>query len=113
MRGVPTSPRHLGLTALGIEGLAAALALRGTLSNLLGGFHSLIDCPIHVGDIVRLENGQEGVVEDIRWRSTRIRSGSVELIVANAKLAQSILTNRSAYGQSSRRAEPRRAERRG
>jgi small-conductance mechanosensitive channel len=36
----------------------------------------------------------EGVVEDIGWRSTRIRSPSKDLIVVpNAKLAQSILTN--------------------
>ena len=82
--------------------------------DLLGGFHILIDRPVRVGDTVRLENGQEGEVEDIGWRSTRIRSGSDELIVVpNAKLAQSILTNRTAFGQSSRRIEPRRAERRG
>jgi small-conductance mechanosensitive channel len=109
--GVTITPM---LTALGIGGLAAALALQDTLSNLLGGFHILIDRPVRVGDTVRLENGQEGEVEDIGWRSTRIRSGSDELIVVpNAKLAQSILTNRTAYGQSSRRIEPRRAERRG
>jgi small-conductance mechanosensitive channel len=82
------------VTALGIGGLAAALALQDTLSNLFGGFHLLADQPIRVGDLIRLENGMEGVVEDIGWRSTRIRSLSKELIVVpNAKLAQSILTN--------------------
>jgi small-conductance mechanosensitive channel len=108
--GVTITPM---LTALGIGGLAAALALQDTLSNLLGGFHILIDRPVRVGDIVRLENGQEGEVEDIGWRSTRIRSSSDDLIVVpNAKLAQSILTNRSAHGQSSRRIESRSDERR-
>jgi small-conductance mechanosensitive channel len=102
------------LTALGIGGLAGALALQGTLSNPLGGFHILIDRPIRVGDTVRLENGQGGEVEDSGWRSTRIRSASDDLIVVpNAKLAQSILTNRTANPLSSRRIEPRRAERRG
>lgn len=82
------------VTALGIGGLAAALALQDTLSNLFGGFHLLADQPIHVGDLIRLENGMEGVVEDIGWRSTRIRSLSKDLIVVpNAKLAQGILVN--------------------
>ena len=82
------------VTALGIGGLAAALALQDTLSNLFGGFHLLADQPVRVGDLIRLENGMEGVVEDIGWRSTRIRSLSKYLIVVpNAKLAQSILTN--------------------
>ena len=80
--------------ALGIGGLAAALAMQDTLSNLFGGFHLLADQPVQVGDLIRLENGMEGVVEDIGWRSTRIRSLSKDLIVVpNAKLAQSILTN--------------------
>ena len=82
------------VTALGIGGLAAALALQDTLSNLFGGFHLLADQPVRIGDLIRLENGMEGVVEDIGWRSTRIRSLSKDLIVVpNAKLAQSILTN--------------------
>lgn len=84
------------VTALGIGGLAAALALQDTLSNLFGGFHLLADQPVRVGDLIRLENGMEGVVEDIGWRSTRIRGLSKDLIVVpNAKLAQSILINRS------------------
>jgi small-conductance mechanosensitive channel len=94
------------LTALGIGGIAAALALQDTLSNLLGGFHLLMDRPAVVGDTVRLENGMEGIIEDIGWRSTRIRSMSDDkglIVVPNAKLAQSILTNRSAYGASDAR----------
>ena len=92
---------HLGititpiLTALGIGGLAVALALQDTLSNLFAGFHLLADRPVSVGDAIRLENGMEGVVEDIGWRSTRIRQPGEDLIIVpNAKLAQSILTNR-------------------
>ena len=92
---------HLGititpiLTALGIGGLAVALALQDTLSNLFAGFHLLADRPVSVGDVVRLENGMEGVVEDIGWRSTRIRQPGEDLIIVpNAKLAQGILTNR-------------------
>ena len=93
---------HLGvavtplLTALGVGGLAAALALQDTLSNLFSGFHLLVDKPIRVGDLIRLENGVEGTVTDIGWRSTRVLTfSSNEVIVPNAKLAQSILTNYS------------------
>lgn len=93
---------HLGvaitplLTALGVGGLAAALALQDTLSNLFSGFHLLADRPIRVGDLIRLENGVEGTATDIGWRSTRVRTFSNnEVIVPNAKLAQSIITNYS------------------
>ncbi len=98
---------------------AAATGLSRTLTRTpcrisSGAFHILIDRPVQVGDAVRLENGQEGEVEDIGWRSTRIRSeGGDLIIVPNAKLAQSILTNRSARRQSSPSIGPRRFERRG
>jgi small-conductance mechanosensitive channel len=103
---------HLGiaitplLTALGIGGVAVALALQDTLSNLIAGFHLLADTPVRVGDAVRLENGMEGNVEDIGWRSTRIRQSNDDLIVVpNAKLAQSIVTNRYSTKTSSRHLE--------
>lgn len=82
------------LTALGVGGLAVALALQETLSNLFAGLHLLIEEPIRVGDFVRLESGQEGYVADIGWRSTRIRMLPNNMVVIpNSKLAQSILTN--------------------
>ena len=100
---------HLGititpiLTALGIGGLAVALALQDTLSNFFAGFHLLADRPVSVGDTVRLENGMEGIVQDIGWRSTRIRQADEDLIIVpNAKLAQSILTNRYSKRASGR-----------
>ncbi|MBI3031540.1 MAG: mechanosensitive ion channel [Candidatus Rokubacteria bacterium] len=47
-----------------------------------------------MGDFVRLESGVEGFVEDIGWRSTRVRVLPNNLvIVPNAKLAQSTITN--------------------
>ncbi len=88
------------VAALGIGGLAVGLALQDTLSNLFGGIHLLVDKPLRVGDYVRLETGQEGIVLDIGWRTTRIRMPSNTLaVVPNAKLAQSILLNYSSGGQ--------------
>ncbi len=57
------------LTALGVGGLAVALALQDTLGNLFAGVHLLMEKSIRVGDFVRLENGQEGHVVDIGWRT--------------------------------------------
>jgi small-conductance mechanosensitive channel len=82
------------LTALGVGGLAVALALQDTLSNFFAGLHLLIEKPIRVGDFVKLETGQEGYVEDISWRTTRIRMLSNDMVILpNSKLTQSILTN--------------------
>jgi len=82
------------ITALGVGGLAMALALQDTLSNLFAGIHILAEHTIRVGDFIRLENGQEGVVADIGWRTTRIRMQlNTMVIVPNSKLAQSVVTN--------------------
>ncbi|MGB9711491.1 MAG: mechanosensitive ion channel family protein [Thermodesulfovibrio sp.] len=82
------------ITALGIGGLAVALALKDTLENLFAGIHIMAEKTIRIGDFIRLENGQEGYVEDISWRTTRIRMLSNNmLIIPNSKLSQSIVVN--------------------
>jgi len=82
------------LTALGVGGLAVALALQDTLSNLFAGFYVTVANQVRVGDYVRLDTGQEGYVTDINWRSTTLRALANNLIVVpNSKLAQAIVTN--------------------
>src|SRR5512135_3025441 len=82
------------ITALGVGGLAVALALQDTLANLFAGVHILMEKSIRIGDFVRLESGQEGYVDDITWRTTRIRMLPNNMVVIpNHKLAQSIVTN--------------------
>lgn len=82
------------ITALGVGGLAMALALQDTLSNLFAGIHILAEHTIRVGDYIRLENGQEGTIVDISWRTTRIRLLQNNMvIVPNSKLSQSVVTN--------------------
>lgn len=83
------------LTALGVGGLAVALALQDTLSNLFAGMHLLADKPIRVGDYVKISTENvEGFVVDVGWRSTRVRllQNNV-VIVPNSKVAQSVITN--------------------
>jgi small-conductance mechanosensitive channel len=82
------------LTALGVGGLAVALALQDTLANLFAGIHILMEKSIRIGDFVKLESGQEGYVEDITWRTTRVRMlPNNTVIIPNNTLAKSIVTN--------------------
>jgi small-conductance mechanosensitive channel len=82
------------LTALGVGGLAVALALQDTLANLFAGLHILMEKSMRVGDFVKLETGQEGYIEDITWRTTRVRMLPNNMVVIpNNKLAQSVVTN--------------------
>jgi small-conductance mechanosensitive channel len=82
------------LTALGVGGLAVALALQDTLSNLFAGFYVTMAGQMRPGDYIRLSTGEEGYVSDISWRSTTIRTLTNNMIIIpNAKLAQAIVTN--------------------
>ena len=82
------------LTALGVGGLAVALALQDTLANLFAGLHILATRKVRSGDYVKLESGEEGYVRDITWRNTTIEvlAGNL-IIVPNGKLASAIVTN--------------------
>jgi small-conductance mechanosensitive channel len=91
--GIPITPM---LTALGVGGLAMALALQDTLANLFAGVHIMMEKSIRVGDFIRLESGQEGSVLDISWRTTRIKMLPNNLvIIPNLTLSKSIVTNYS------------------
>jgi len=82
------------LTALGVGGLAVALALQDSLGNLFAGMHLLADKPIRVGDYVKLADNVEGYVVDVGWRSTRLRMLQNNVVVIpNSKVAQSVITN--------------------
>lgn len=77
-----------------IGGLAVALAFQDTLANVFAGFFLHIDRPIKEGDFIRLSSGEEGYVEDIGWRNTKVRMlANNVVVVPNAKLSQSIITN--------------------
>jgi small-conductance mechanosensitive channel len=82
------------LTALGVGGLAVALALQDTLSNLFAGVHILASRKVQPGDFIQLDNGMQGYVVDTNWRSTIIRQlPNNVLVVPNATVASSIVTN--------------------
>ena len=82
------------LATLGVGGLAVALALQDTLSNLFAGFHIIATRQIKVGDYIKLESGEEGYVADINWRTTKVKMLPNNMVlVPNDKLNKSIITN--------------------
>lgn len=82
------------LTALGVGGLAVALALQDTLSNLFSGINILLSKQIKISDYIKLSTGEEGTVVDMNWRNTTIKQPSDNMVVVpNQKIASAILTN--------------------
>jgi small-conductance mechanosensitive channel len=89
--GIPVTPV---ITTLGIGGLAVALALQDTLSNLFSGLNIVASRNIREGDYIKLDGGQEGYVVDISWKNTTIRELPNNLvIIPNTKLSSAIVTN--------------------
>lgn len=82
------------LTALGVGGLAVALALQDTLTNLFSGLQIIASRQFRPGDYIKLASGEEGVVLDITWRITTIQTLSLFThVVPNSKLATVVVTN--------------------
>ncbi|MBP2627143.1 MAG: MscS Mechanosensitive ion channel [Firmicutes bacterium] len=89
--GVSISPL---ITALGVGGLATALALQDTLANLFSGINILVSKQIKMGDFVKMSTGEEGHVVDMNWRNTTIKTPTENMVVVpNRKIASSIITN--------------------
>jgi len=82
------------VAGVGLGALAIGLALQSTLANFFAGVHLISDKPIEVGNYIELDENTTGFVEDIGWRSTRIRTLTDNLlIIPNGKLAESNITN--------------------
>jgi small-conductance mechanosensitive channel len=100
--GISISPL---LAGLGLGGFAVALALQPLLSNIFASSYVITDASIAVGDYVEVDGGPTGVVEDIGWRATRIRTFDNNIsMVPNASVADSIITN---YDSADARADAR------
>ncbi len=90
--GVEIGPLIAGL---GVAGLAVALAVKDTLENFFAGIYILVDKPIRIGQTIQCSAGK-GTVEDIGWRSVKMRTWENNLIIIpNAKLANDNITNYS------------------
>jgi MscS family membrane protein len=84
------------LAGLGLGGLALALAAQDTAANLFGSITILLDRPFAVGDLVKIGD-TEGHVEEIGFRSTRIRTLYRSLVsIPNAIMAKEKIDNMGA-----------------
>jgi MscS family membrane protein len=81
------------LAGLGIGGLAVALAAKDALANFFGSLMILMDRPFQVGEWI-IVGGAEGTVEEIGFRSTRIRTFYNSVIsVPNSELMNAKIDN--------------------
>lgn len=84
------------LTAMGVGGIAVALAIQTPLANLFSGIQILTTRQIRPGDFIKLPSGEEGTIMDITWRATVIQTrGELTVIVPNSTIASSTITNSS------------------
>jgi MscS family membrane protein len=84
------------LTGLGIGGVGFAFAAKDTLENLFGSVTVIADRPFQVGDWVAI-NDTEGIVEEVGFRSTRVRTFYNSLVtIPNGNLVRAVVDN---YGR--------------
>lgn len=81
------------LAGLGLGGLALALAAQDTAANVFGSVAIMFDNPFKVGDWIKLKDA-EGTVEEIGFRSTRIRTFYNSVVtLPNAMIAKEVIDN--------------------
>ena len=86
------------LAGVGIGGVAVALAAQDLLKNIFGGFVILTDKTFNTGDFIKID-ANEGSVEEVGIRSTKVRTIDQELIVVpNSKFAEGSVINYSKRG---------------
>ena len=75
-------------TGLGISSVVIALAAQDIAKSFLAGISIISDRPFEIGDYIRVDN-YSGTVEDITFRTTRIRNVDNQVVI----LPNSILTS--------------------
>ena len=87
------------VAGLGLGGLAFALAAKDAVANFFGGMIIIMERPFSIGDWIQTSD-VEGTIEDITFRSTRVRAFTQALVtVPNATLANAVITNWSKMGK--------------
>jgi len=83
------------LASFGLAGLAVSFAARDTIENLFGGLTIFLDHPFKIGDRI-LFGGYDGVIEEIRFRSTKLRTANGHLVtIPNGKFTNDAVENTS------------------
>ncbi|MBI2831061.1 MAG: mechanosensitive ion channel family protein [Chloroflexi bacterium] len=98
--GIRTSTAVL---LIGVVILAAALAFRDALSNLLAGSQLGTTKKIRAGDYIKLDTGEEGSVVEVKWDTTLIKAPNESLIIIpNSRLLRQTIIN---YGHLLKKAK--------
>ncbi len=88
---IPVAPL---IGSLGVFGIAVGLAARDLFSNLISGILIMTEKRFGPGEWIRVDGVVEGTVEEINFRSTRIRRFDLSPVyVPNALLADNATTN--------------------
>ena len=82
------------VAGLGVAGIVLGFALKDSLSNIFGGIAIILDHTYKVGDRIKIDSGESGIVYDIGLRSTKIKTWDNDiLVIPNGKMANSKIQN--------------------
>ena len=83
------------ITVFATAGAAIALAVQGSLSNLMGGIMLLIFRPIKVGEVIKV-SGETGTVTEVGFFYTQIVTfDNIHVSIPNGTMTTSVITNYS------------------
>lgn len=81
--------------------LLVTIFLRKPLEDMFAGLSLQLDPTIGIGDVIRLPEGETGIIEDTTWRSTRLRTLDGETVLApNSQIASTTITRISGTGET-------------
>jgi len=82
------------VAGLGVAGIVLGFALKDSLSNIFGGIAIILDHTYKVGDRIKIDSGESGIVYDVGLRSTKIKTWDNDIIILpNGKMANSKIQN--------------------
>jgi MscS family membrane protein len=82
------------LAGLGLFGAAVALGAQDLVKNLIGGITIIAEKRFHPGEWILVDGVVEGTVEDIGFRSTKVRRfDKAPVHVPNSNLSDAVVTN--------------------
>ncbi len=88
-------PLSAVLATSGVLAIVLGLALQSTLADVFSGLAINIERPFAAGDWISIKDTLEGLVIEVNWRATRIKTASNDLtIVPNSVIARAVVTNR-------------------
>lgn len=82
------------IASLGIAGIILSFAFKDTLANIFGGITLTLDNTFKKGDLIELEDGELGYIEEVNLRSTKIKNfDEQEVLIPNGKIANMKIKN--------------------